>query len=191
MRDEPKSVIINQIIKEKKYKSYLEIGYQLGVNFDRIKCEYKHAVDPSPRKECKNLSVCTSNEFFELYRTANKYDIILVDGSHLCEQVRQDIINASKCLSKNGCIILHDVLPQEEANQTREIGSGAWTGDVWRAYVGLINNYNNLGHLTYNTDWGVAVISPNGTVYEGEFEDKTMSFNDFLQCRDLLLNVKQ
>lgn len=188
MRDEPKSVIINQIIKEKKYKSYLEIGYQLGVNFDRIKCKFKHAVDPNPMKFCDDLSNVTSDSFFEVNMMI--WDIILIDGSHLCEQVTKDIVNASRRLSENGCIILHDVLPQEEAHQTREISSGPWCGDVWRSYVGLIDNYNNLGHVTYNTDWGVGVIFPKGNVYSGKFEDMTMRFDEFMANRDLILNVK-
>lgn len=188
MRKEPKSTIINKIIKEKKFRKYLEIGYQLGVNFDKIKCKYKHAVDPSPMKFCDDLSNVTSDVFFEYNK--DTWDIILIDGSHLCEQVRQDIINASKHLSKNGCIILHDVLPQLEAHQTREPSAEAWCGDVWRTYLGLINNHNNLGHITHNTDWGVAVIYPNGTIYEGEFEDVITSFEEFVQNRDILLNIK-
>lgn len=188
MRNEPKSTIINKIIKDKKYKSYLEIGYQLGVNFDRIKCKYKHAVDPEPMKFCDDLSNITSDVFFD--NNKDTWDIILIDGSHLCEQVRQDIINASKHLSKNGCIVLHDVLPQLESHQTRGITAEAWCGDTWRAYVGLINSYNNISHETFNTDFGVAVIYPNGTIYDGRFENLSMSFNDFLQSRDVLLNIK-
>lgn len=188
MRNEPKSTIINEIIKKNNYQSYLEIGYQLGVNFDRVECEYKHAVDPNPMKFCDNLSNTESDCFFD--KNIMTWDIILIDGSHLCEQVRRDLINSSKQLSKNGCIIMHDVLPQLQEHQTRQIGSVAWCGDVWRAYYGLIKKYPKLNFETYNTDWGVGVIYPNGKMFSGEFEDMVIKFSKFKEVSHKVLKVK-
>lgn len=42
--------IINKLIEENDYKSYLEIGYYKGWSFDRVKCLSKMAVDPHPCK---------------------------------------------------------------------------------------------------------------------------------------------
>lgn len=189
MRNEPKSTIINEIIKKNNYTSYLEIGYQLGVNFDRIECQYKTAVDPYPLKTCPELLVMTSGDFFRQYE-AVKFDMILIDGSHLCEQVRCDLISSSKQLSKNGCIIMHDVLPQLEEHQTRTVTAMTWCGDVWRSYYGLIKKYPKLNFETHNTDWGVGVIYPNGKVFSGEFEDIVITFNKFKEVSHKVLKVK-
>lgn len=188
MRNEPKSTIINEIIKKNNYQSYLEIGYQLGVNFDRVECQHKTAVDPYPLRTCEELLVMTSDEYFEF--PPEKFDIILIDGSHLCEQVSRDLINSSKYLSKNGCIIMHDVLPRLEEHQTRTVTAMTWCGDVWRAYYGLIKKYPKLNFETHNTDWGVGVIYPNGKVFSGEFEDMFTKFDKFKEVSRKVLKVK-
>lgn len=191
MRNEPKSTIINEIIKKNNYQSYIEIGYQLGVNFDRVECENKVSVDPFPMKDepLNRLIHMTSDDYFRL-NPDDKFDIILIDGSHLCEQVRRDLINSSKQLSKNGCIIMHDVLPRLEEHQTRTVTAMTWCGDVWRAYYGLIKKYPKLNIETHDTDWGVGVVYPNGKVFSGEFEDMVTTFDKFKQVSHKVLKVK-
>ena len=52
--------IINKLINSKKFKSYLEIGFQSDVNFSKIKIENKVGVDPQSGGTLR----MTSDEFF-------------------------------------------------------------------------------------------------------------------------------
>lgn len=57
--------LINMLIKMHGFTSYLEIGCQHNVNFDKINAKYKVSVDPDPKAEA--MHQCTSDEFFELF----------------------------------------------------------------------------------------------------------------------------
>ena len=74
--------IINNLIKEKGYKPYLEIGVQNGVCFENIACEKKIGVDPRANVpvDCK----MTSDAFFA--QNKERFDCILIDGLHTFEQ---------------------------------------------------------------------------------------------------------
>src|SRR5260221_12856763 len=103
--------IINHLIKENDYKTYLEIGYYKGWSFDRIECQLKIAVDPNPCKTPEQeqfitgrseyikdignsyIYKMTSDSFFEERKVFNsdtntytesptRYDIIFIDGLH-------------------------------------------------------------------------------------------------------------
>ena len=41
--------VINAVIEQQGYASYLEVGVFDGVNYERIKCAHKESVDPSNR----------------------------------------------------------------------------------------------------------------------------------------------
>ena len=98
-----RSEVINFLILKNNYNSYLEIGIRdPSVNFYKIKCSYKDGVDPAGK--C-NYPV-TSDEFFDKIDKNKKYDIIFIDGLHVCEQVLKDVNNSLDHLSFNGTITL-------------------------------------------------------------------------------------
>ncbi len=149
--------LINEYIKKYSFKSFLEIGHDQGVAFDRIEIDLKESVDPNP--STNPTYVLSSDDFFAHYKT--KYDIIFIDGLHEHNQVDRDIKNALEHLNKGGVIIMHDCHPNSEAcQQTDSIPPGAWTGDCWKAFV---KNRAELPYEMYvwDYDWGCGVIDTN------------------------------
>lgn len=149
---------INDLIKNNGYDSYLEIGYGSGVNFKDIKCKRKVSVDPF-----ENYAdyVCTSDDFFKANK--KKFDIIFVDGLHLCEQVLKDVKNSFKVLKPNGKIVIHDCYPEKEERQNRIRTTSNWQGDVWKAIVQLAKDGYCM--RLYDIETGIVVI-PDGQVIQ-------------------------
>lgn len=178
-----KSELINQIIKDNDYKSYLEIGTQSAKNFKTIKCEVKHGVDPNV---CSPYNVqLTSDEFFSQH--TGTYDVIFIDGDHEAKQVKRDIVNSLLYLNKGGAIILHDTIPQSEEMQRVPREQRVWTGDVWRAVLGFLEANPKVKFHTYRSDWGLTVIYPdNANLY---FELTKITYEEFKQNEVKLLNI--
>jgi hypothetical protein len=124
--------IIQYFIDTRKFKSYLEIGIFYGENFSQIVCDKKYGVDTEKKYEGVT-HVMTSDDFFK--QNTEKFDIVFIDGLHLCEQVYKDILNSLKFLNPNGVIVLHDILPAREELQTRERTTSEWNGDCWKAFL--------------------------------------------------------
>lgn len=175
--------IINKIIKDNNYENYLEIGFGAGHNFNKIECLKKDAVDPNSDK-CVKL---TSDEFFA--QNEKMYSVIFIDGDHTKEQARKDIINAMKCLREDGCIILHDVLPKNEAMQEVPRKQKEWCGTVWRSAVGFHASYPDVRFETYRSDYGLTVIYPQGKKVRKHFENMEITYEDFKANEVELLNI--
>ncbi len=164
--------IINRFIKERNYKSYLEVGYYKGWCFDNVTCDNKTAVDvylsKIPEQEVakygktilhlkssgiEKLVKLSSDEFFSLHN--HVYDIIFIDGKHEAKQVEKDVLNALNHLSENGVIILHDCNPPTEEYSTTGVEE-CWNGDVYKTVMAL--KILNPSLYTIDTDWGVGVL---------------------------------
>lgn len=128
-----RTLLINKLISDNGYKSYLEIGYQWGLNFEFVECDKKVSIDPEPKFNAQ--FVMSSDQFFAV--NTDKFDIVFIDGMHLEEYVLRDVENSLKILNDNGVIVIHDCLPKHEHNQTRERECRNWQGDVWKAIVKL------------------------------------------------------
>lgn len=178
-----KETIIQKLINKNHYKSYLEIGYQNGGSFSRILCAKKVSVDPDIKTEATYR--VTSDQYFEKYR--NKMDCVFIDGLHHAGQVERDIVNASKVLTKNGCISLHDLNPELEIQQLVPRQNKQWTGDCWRAFVGFRERYPDVIAYTHPEDWGVGIIYPKGQLFEPGFISD-ITFEEFMKTKEHLLN---
>lgn len=150
--------IINYLVKRNDYLRYLEIGVRSLSTFSKIKCKYKEGVDPSPIRECKY--VMTSDDFFKQKMDDKLYDIVLIDGLHLHEQVLRDVENSLKCLSKNGTIVMHDCNPLSIEAQTGIFSKrpAKWNGDVWKAFAFLRMTRKDLSMYVVDTDHGCGII---------------------------------
>ena len=62
----------------------------------------------------------TSDNYF--LKNKNKFDLIYIDGNHLYDFVKNDILNSLKCLNKNGIIVTDDYKLK-----------GWWNDDVTKA----------------------------------------------------------
>lgn len=149
--------IINGLIAKNNYKSYLEIGVQAGHCFAAIECDNKTGVDPDTGSAATEH--ITSDEFFK--GSKKKFDIIFIDGLHHSDQVKKDIENSLKALSKGGTIVMHDCLPTSKRMQEIPLREqDEWTGDTWRAFLDYRINRSDLEMCVVNCDWGCGIIKP-------------------------------
>lgn len=146
--------IINMIAKQIKAKSYLEIGVQGKVCFNKIDIAYKKCVDPD--HSAKADYVLTSDEFFNV--NYKKFDIIFIDGLHHADQVYIDILNSLLALNENGVIVCHDMNPEKEEIQRVPRVTKEWTGNCWQALVRLRFEKKLISSFVVDTDYGVGVI---------------------------------
>jgi hypothetical protein len=123
--------IVNEIIADRGYQSFLEIGTQRGETFRNVDIPLKVSVDPDP--DCGATYCMTSDEYFREH--AETFDIVFVDGLHECNQAFRDIRNALAVLNKGGVVVVHDCLPEDREMQEAYHGQSLWTGDVWKAFV--------------------------------------------------------
>ena len=143
--------LIQHIIDKKQYNSYLEIGCDYDENFSKINVKKKIGIDP----ESGGTHRMTSDEFF--LSNEEKFDCIFIDGLHIYEQVRKDILNSINFLNSNGIILLHDCLPSKIWNQIVPQIYGHWNGDVWKAVVES-RTKPNLDTYTCVADHGLGII---------------------------------
>lgn len=146
--------LINFLIELYDYKSYLEIGVDIGANFEKIRCPLKYGVDPNKKYEGLTHNM-TSDEFFA--QNKENFDIIFIDGLHISDQVIVDIKNSLNCLRPKGTIVMHDCLPVHEEVQRQERLHDHWNGDVWKAFAHYRSD-PNLFMMTVNTDEGLGFI---------------------------------
>ena len=177
--------IIQKIINKNKYESYLEIGCDKNVNFSKIEAKEKIGVDPISGGTIR----MTSDEFFKT--NTKKFDCVFIDGLHIYEQVRKDIINSVKFLNSNGIIILHDCLPTKIWNQIVPRIYTCWNGDVWKAIVEA-RTMKNIDTYTCKADHGLGIIlkRPNRnllTINTGNF--KKLKFKDYYTNHKSYMNL--
>ena len=167
--------LIRKIINKNNYKSYLEIGCDDNKIFNSIYLREKIGVDPYIGGNFRG----TSDEFF--LQNKKKFDLIFIDGLHIYNQVKKDIVNSIAVLNKNGTIILHDCLPQTLSAQALPRYRYLWNGDVWKAIV-EIRTWHDVDTITVSIDQGVSIIKKqtNRDVLKLKIDNfKNLTFRDF------------
>lgn len=161
-----RSDIVNSFIKKYNYKTYLEIGYGNGDTFHKIELpvEDKIGVDGgggTPQGDAY-VTRMTSDKFFELNKkfTNKKFDIIFIDGSHLWEDVENDMSNSLECLNEGGTIVMHDCNPESVHWQERSQSPlvPGWNGDTWKAFVKFRSTRKDLEMFVVDSDFGCGVL---------------------------------
>lgn len=173
--------VLNKLIADNSYESYLEIGVGNTVNFQLIQAKTKIGVDPAC--SAKYFLQITSDEFFE--SNAVKFDLIFIDGLHHSEQVERDIANAYKCLKKGGVLVLHDCNPFNEKMTIVPREQTQWTGDVYRAVMGFHMAYaDKIKTMYFDDEYGLYAIYKTGmySVKVG-FNLPSLSFEEFQQIK--------
>jgi hypothetical protein len=181
-----KSDLINYIIKQHDYRTYLEIGVRHGYNFDSIRISLKESVDP----DLKFFATykMTSDEFFNRPCHINHYDVVFIDGMHLWEYAFADITNSLKYLSPY-YIIVHDCNPIAEKNQLRS-NCKFWNGDVWKAWVYLRQfQQEDLDLFVVDIDQGCGIIT-DGHHERFRLPGKNINWKSFEKNREEWLNLK-
>jgi hypothetical protein len=144
---------MNRLVRQRGYSSYLEIGSGSGETLRSITARYKVGVDP----DGEATFLLSSDAFFQENR--RQFDLVFIDGLHLCEQVIRDVNGAMRFLNPGGMIVLHDCLPLTERHQSRIRLPGPWTGDVWKAVVAL-RAREDCDVAVLDCDWGLGVVLP-------------------------------
>jgi hypothetical protein len=190
--------IINELIKKYDYKTYLEIGVQNKLNFNKIVCNIKISVDPDEKALADY--VLTSDDYFDKYK--QKFDCIFIDGLHHNEQMYKDIVNSLSILSENGTIVIHDCNPKEEIHQIVPRVSKVWNGDVWKAWVKFrLENSKKEGkdvdyyytNFVVDTDYGCSVIRKEKSCFSRDIAlgtiNQEMNWGTLKEGRQILLNL--
>ena len=162
---------------------YLEIGCSTNVCFNAIPAINKIGVDPNAGGNVKD----TSDNFFK--NNKKEFDVIFIDGLHIYEQCRKDIINSLKILSKNGFIFLHDMIPRSWVEENVPRLQPVWSGNVWKVGLELIKT-KGIDFFIINADHGVGVVKKKeeNVVYYDDYETiKNLKFKDFLNLNE---NIK-
>jgi len=177
--------IINNIIKYKKYNSYLEIGCQADVSFKKILAADKIGVDPMDGGTHR----MTSDNFFKTNQKT--FDIIFIDGLHEYSQVLRDIKNSINFLNKDGIILVHDCLPAKIWHQTMPQTHSSWNGDVWKAIVEC-RTLENIDTYTCLADEGIGVIKvqKNNNLLNLNLSNfKNLKYKEYYTNRESLMNI--
>ena len=173
-RDYSRLDMINYFIKKNDYKSYLEIGCDKNQIFSQITLSKKIGVDPYSGGNVRK----TSDDFFK--ENVEKFDLIFIDGLHVYEQVKKDIINSINFLNKEGVILVHDCLPDTIGKQAVPRYKMQWNGDVWKAIVDL-RQRDDLEIHTCFVDQGIGIIKKqiNSSILKINKKTRDLKFSDF------------
>ena len=176
--------IIQKIISNQQYKSYLEIGCDNDENFSRISIDKKVGVDPLKGGTLR----MTSDEFFKKNKLF--FDLIFLDGLHTYEQTIKDIDNSLNYLKKNGLIVIHDCLPKKIWNQIVPRMYGHWNGDVWKAIVHS-RTYSSADTYTCIADHGLGIIfkRKNRNQLDLKKNFKNLKFSDYYENHKEFMNL--
>ena len=177
--------IVQEIIRKKNYKKYLEIGCFDDELFNHVNCEKKVGVDPVSGGTITK----TSDQFF--LNNDQYFDCIFIDGLHEYKQVRKDILNSIKYLNEGGIILLHDCLPNNYYEQATPRCQWIWNGDVWKAIVEC-RNLKDIDVYTCYADFGIGVIfkRPNKNLLDYHLPNyKNISFNVYYKNYKKLMNI--
>ena len=166
--------MINYFIKKNDYKSYLEIGCDKNQIFSQITLNKKIGVDPHSGGNVRK----TSDDFFK--ENVEKFDLIFIDGLHVYEQVKKDIINSINFLNKEGVILVHDCLPDTIGKQAVPRYKMQWNGDVWKAIVDF-RQRDDLEIHTCFVDQGIGIIKKqiNSSILKINKKTQDLKFSDF------------
>jgi hypothetical protein len=177
--------IVQDIINQKNYKMYLEIGCFDDELFNKVNCEKKVGVDPVSGGTIR----ATSNQFFK--ENKEFFDCIFIDGLHEYNQVKKDISNSLKFLNQGGVILLHDCLPDNYYAQATPRCQWTWNGDVWKAIVEF-RSYKDADVYTCYADHGIGVIfkrSNRNLLDYSKNNYSNLKFEEYFHNHKKLMNI--
>ncbi len=150
-----RAAIVNLLLADRPGGRYLEIGCAGDELFNAVMAADKVGVDP--------VRGGTHRMTSDAYFAANpdqRFDVIFIDGLHLYDQVRRDLVNGLAALNPGGWIALHDSFPRDwlEEHVPQIITSG-WTGDGWKVAFELLES-DGIEFRLVAIDHGVIVVKP-------------------------------
>jgi hypothetical protein len=182
--------LLNALAKKYNLKSYLEIGINNKANnYNKIICENKVGVDPAVNDS--EIRGMTSDAYFEAIKDNNPapvFDLIFIDGLHHADQVKRDFENSLRCLSDNGYIVIHDVLPENEAGTIVPRETKQWWGDVYK-WAMRIGEYKDIMYETFDIDNGCMLVWKRQGAITINYITHNSTWEEYLQHFTSLMNV--
>ena len=158
---------LNRLAEALGARSYLEIGVETGVTFERIRVAERTAVDPTflfdtgkHANENTIFAETTSDRFFAGLPAQKQYDIIFIDGMHTFEQTYRDLCNSLLHSHWRTPILIDDTLPSDVYSSLRDPdqglafreaaggGSSAWHGDTFKVVFAIHDFHLGLDYRT-------------------------------------------
>ena len=166
--------LIDYLIQKNNFENYLEIGCDDDQLFSKVNIKNKIGVDPVSGGNIRKKS----DDFFSSNK--DKFDLVFIDGLHIYEQVKKDILNSLKCLKENGIILVHDCMPDSLSKQAVPRYKMKWNGDVWKAIVDL-RQREDLEIYTCEIDEGIGIITKrkNTSILKLDKPVKKLKFKDY------------
>jgi hypothetical protein len=167
--------LINELARIHGYRSLLQISTSRT-------CYAYGQRDQSHFEVCRRLSYLTPDDWTDGepvdYRCADRdtseclrqiraqglsFDIVFLDACHEYECSRRDIQDTINLVNDNGIIVLHDCLPDNQANCPPFRGDLAswWLGVTYKAYLDVLIARKDLWYCTVDTDCGCGMIRLN------------------------------
>ena len=167
--------LINEVARIHGYRSLLQISTSRT-------CYAYGQRDQSCFEVCRRLSYLTPDDWTDGepidYRCADRdtseclrqiraqglsFDIVFLDACHEYQCSRRDIEDTLNLVNDNGIIVLHDCLPDSQANCPPFRGDLAswWLGVTYKAYLDVLIARKDLWYCTVDTDCGCGMIRSN------------------------------
>ncbi|MGI8840701.1 MAG: class I SAM-dependent methyltransferase [Caulobacteraceae bacterium] len=145
--------LVNLLLSRNPGGAYLEIGCASNTLFDAVMAKRKTGVDPVSGGTHRQ----TSDAFFAANPDA-RFDVVFIDGLHLYDQVRRDLVNSLRAVGKGGWVALHDMLPRDWIEEhVPPLSTAGWTGDGWKVAFELIAS-PDVDFRLLAIDHGVGVV---------------------------------
>lgn len=172
-----KHQLLQILIDKYNYRSYLELGCYKNNTFNYISVDKKIGVD------CRDGGTVrsTTDQFFDTNKI--KYDLIFIDADHTHECSRRDLNNSLSCLNDDGCIVLHDTLPELPSHQNPR-----YNGTVWKTIVEY-RSRKDLDIITANFDHGCTLIFKNTLGNSDTININNPSFDAFCDYKKSWMNI--
>jgi hypothetical protein len=182
--------LLNALAKKYGLNSYLEIGVQNKANnYNKIICQNKVGVDPAVNDS--EIRGMTSDAYFEAIKDNNPapvFDLIFIDGLHHADQVKRDFENSLRCLSDNGFIVIHDVLPENEAGTIVPRETKQWWGSTYQ-WAMTIGTYKDIMYETFDIDNGCMLVWKRKGSYTVGRPNVECNWQNYLLHSKALMNV--
>lgn len=158
---------LNNLARQLKLSTYVEIGVSAGVTFNSVDVPYKYGVDPNFVFDTAPFSTddikffwMYSDNFFSNIKKPNSFDLFFIDGLHTFPQVLRDFCNALTFSHEKTVFLIDDVMPNDVYSSFPDqadtayfrseagIADQSWHGDVYKLIFFIHDFYPSL---CYNT----------------------------------------